>query len=175
MHEIAKILASSLAPEERRSFETFRSFVGAVDDETAAARLAERLGVGIRERVQEFTEWMRRRKMSPESRQAALEAVEAVTRKAEQLGLIEHVIVAAAFEPRLFVAAPRQLRQNGGDRRSKCFQHCDVPIPGGTSAYFLARMERDRPDLLDEFRKGEIPSVRQAAIRAGWVKMRRAR
>ena len=173
--EVGKMLVSSLAPAERKSFETFRSFVAAVDNATAAAGLADDFGRGIPEQVREFVEWMRRNDIPPDSRQTALEAVASVTRKAERLGLIDQTIAAADFEPRLFLAAPRRLQRNGGDRRSKRVQLCGAPIPGGTSSYFLGRLERDRPDLLDAYRRGEIPSVRQAAIRAGWVKPRGGR
>jgi hypothetical protein len=173
--EIGNMLVSSLAPAERKAFEAFRSFVGAVDDCAAAASLTENFGAGLAEGVQEFAAWMHQRDLAPDSQRAALEAVEAVTREAERLGLIEKSIAAADFAPRHFQSAPRRLQRNGGDRRSKQIQPCDVTIPGGTSAYFVARLARDRPDLLAELRRGAIPSVRQAAIRAGWVKPRGVR
>jgi hypothetical protein len=42
----------------------------------------------------------------------------------------------------------------------------------GTSAdYLLARIERDTPEILEKYKQGEFPSVRQAAIAAGIVKV----
>ena len=111
MHrEIAEMLVRVLSPLERKAFQEFRSFVDAPDDLAAGAGLADDLGVHIPEQVQHFADWMRRRGIPPDSRKAALAAVEAVTRKAERLGFVEHGIANAAFEPRLFQAAPRRLQ-----------------------------------------------------------------
>jgi hypothetical protein len=37
--------------------------------------------------------------------------------------------------------------------------------------YLLARIERDTPEILEKYKQGEFPSVRQAAIAAGIVKV----
>jgi hypothetical protein len=51
----------------------------------------------------------------------------------------------------------------------------NVNIPraeGGNKAeYLLRRLKRDRPDILEAYGRGEYPSVRQAAIAAGIVKV----
>lgn len=41
----------------------------------------------------------------------------------------------------------------------------------GNKAYTLARLKRSHPDILEALQRGEFPSVRQAAIAAGIVKV----
>lgn len=63
------------------------------------------------------------------------------------------------------------LQKHGGDRRSeqaKRDQACDTRLKYGTVEYFLARLERDHPDIDPD----DYPSVRQAAIAAGIVKVK---
>jgi hypothetical protein len=43
---------------------------------------------------------------------------------------------------------------------------------GNQAAYFLARLKRDRPDLLESFYKGDFKSARAAAIAAGIIKVK---
>jgi hypothetical protein len=43
---------------------------------------------------------------------------------------------------------------------------------GNKADYLTARIARDRPDVLERMKAGEFPSVRQAAIAAGIVKVK---
>lgn len=43
---------------------------------------------------------------------------------------------------------------------------------GSCRDYWVARMKRDRPDLIERLEEGEFPSVRAAAIEAGIVKVK---
>lgn len=52
------------------------------------------------------------------------------------------------------VVGGRKLMANGGDRRSEQFQpdNINLKTKGGTDpSYLLARLERDRPDVLNFF------------------------
>lgn len=42
---------------------------------------------------------------------------------------------------------------------------------GETKSYLLRRLARDNPEILNQWERGEFPSVRQAAIAAGIVKV----
>ena len=61
----------------------------------------------------------------------------------------------------------------GGDRRSETIQvamrHLNEESSTST-ARILARLARDRPDLLAEYKAGAFPSARAAAIEAGFIK-----
>ena len=47
-----------------------------------------------------------------------------------------------------------------------------LPIPRTVVPdYLLARLARDHPEILDGYERGDYPSVRQAAIAAGIVKL----
>lgn len=65
---------------------------------------------------------------------------------------------------------PKELAKQG--RQSK-LDNCQVygnEIQGGNNAsYLTARIARDRPDILDEMKRGKYRSVRAAAIDAGIV------
>jgi hypothetical protein len=70
-------------------------------------------------------------------------------------------------------AEARALREHGGDRRSEAFQayHDKLEKKHGTSQdYLKARLQRDRPDLLEAYARQEFPSLRAAAKAAGFVK-----
>lgn len=63
----------------------------------------------------------------------------------------------------------------GGDRRSKEFNNFQaynskVEKWGNHKTYILKRLERDYPDILAAYKRGEYPSARQAGIAAGFVK-----
>ena len=63
----------------------------------------------------------------------------------------------------------------GGDRRSEAArenQGSRSTLIGRASDYRVARIARDRPDILARMKAGEFPSVRQAAQAAGIVKKR---
>lgn len=70
---------------------------------------------------------------------------------------------------------PINLQQWGGDRKSQEHQnqgsHDYLDIGRGTD-YRIARLQRDRPDILEGLKEGQYRSVRQAAIAAGIVKDR---
>jgi hypothetical protein len=73
----------------------------------------------------------------------------------------------------------RKLRQHGGDHTSQKFRKGEQPYHdkvapwyGTNRSYLLARLERDRPDILEAFQRGEYRSVKAAAIHAGFVKDR---
>ena len=71
-------------------------------------------------------------------------------------------------------AEGRKLASHGGDRRSqdaKAFQGSDVTtLKGRGRDYLLARLERDRPEVLAALRAGQHKSVHAAALAAGIVK-----
>lgn len=69
-----------------------------------------------------------------------------------------------------------KLGRQGGDRRSKAaranqgYNNNNITLKRGTSAsYTLARLARDRPDLLKRVQANEL-SANAAAIEAGWRK-----
>jgi hypothetical protein len=68
-----------------------------------------------------------------------------------------------------------KLRTHGGDRKgdgARADQGADGTLKRGSNsnAYLRARLSRDRPDK-ERLDRGEFPSVRQAAIAAGIVKV----
>jgi len=64
--------------------------------------------------------------------------------------------------------------KHGGDRKSRDNQGVYVTLIRGSNSadYLTARIARDRPDILERMKAGEFPSVRQAAIEAGIVRVR---
>ena len=72
------------------------------------------------------------------------------------------------------IKAGRKLASHGGDRRSqdaKTVQGSDVTtLKGRGRDYLLARLERDRPEVLAELRAGKHKSVHAAALAAGLIK-----
>jgi hypothetical protein len=64
-------------------------------------------------------------------------------------------------------AKAKPLAKHGGERK----QGNNVTlVRGNKPGYLLARLARDRPDLLGAFERGEYPSARAAAIAAGIIK-----
>lgn len=66
------------------------------------------------------------------------------------------------------------LAKNGGDRRSEGrdqANHISLKQHGTGVDYLLRRLLRDAPEFVSRYEKGEFPSVRQAAIAAGIVKV----
>ncbi len=43
-------------------------------------------------------------------------------------------------------------------------------IKSGSNEYWLGRVARDRPDVLEEMKQGKFESVKSAVIAAGWLK-----
>jgi len=68
----------------------------------------------------------------------------------------------------------RPLAKHGeiGNGRSR---GSDRNLSGRGTAYWTARIARDRPDVLERMRRGEFTSVRAAAIEAGVIKPKAAR
>ena len=66
-----------------------------------------------------------------------------------------------------------RIGSHGGDRKSEEYknQACDASLKHGTKDYFLARLERDHPDILSDYELGHYKSVRAAAIAAGIIKV----
>ena len=65
-----------------------------------------------------------------------------------------------------------QLGKHGGDRRSeqaRVDQACNASLKYGTAEHWLARLDRDRPDLAERVRGGDL-SANAAAIEAGFRK-----
>jgi len=58
-----------------------------------------------------------------------------------------------------------------GGRGNKALDNVNSFSGGNQKTYLLARLERDRPDILDDLRQGKHKSVNQAAIAAGIVKV----
>jgi hypothetical protein len=68
----------------------------------------------------------------------------------------------------------KQLKSHGGDRKSgKAKEHQDyhgnVDQQGNSSEYRIARLKRDAPEIAIALARGEYPSVRAAAMAAGFV------
>ena len=81
---------------------------------------------------------------------------------------------AVGFE--VAVKGGRRLGSHGGDRRSEGVKeqgaNSTLKTRGSTQAdYILARLERDRPDILNEFHQGVHKSARAAGIAAGIIKV----
>ena len=69
----------------------------------------------------------------------------------------------------------KPLAAHGGDRKSENADQGDnvtLKARGNAPDYLTARIARDRPDILEQMKAGEFPSVRQAAIAAGIVRER---
>lgn len=62
-----------------------------------------------------------------------------------------------------------ELPAHGGDRTEQV-DNVKLAEGGNSQAYLLRRLQRDRPDLLEQVKTGEIRSVRAAAIKADIVK-----
>jgi hypothetical protein len=67
-----------------------------------------------------------------------------------------------------------ELMANGGDRKSEEFKENQpsqrrLKSYGATSDYLRARLERYHPGILAKFERGELKSIRQAAIEAGII------
>ncbi len=43
-------------------------------------------------------------------------------------------------------------------------------IKSASNEYWLGRLARDRPDILEEMKQGKFESVKSAVIAAGWLK-----
>ncbi len=43
-------------------------------------------------------------------------------------------------------------------------------IKSGSQEYWIGRLARDRPDVLEEMKQGKFESVKSAVIAAGWLK-----
>lgn len=76
-------------------------------------------------------------------------------------------------KPAAAVGAPKgndNARQNNVD--SINIDSRETPRAGGTSAeYLVRRIKRDAPEIAEELARGELPSARAAAIKAGIVKV----
>lgn len=57
------------------------------------------------------------------------------------------------------------LRKTAGNPHNS--NYCNTRIKSGTVQYYRARLQRDRPDILEALDRGEYPSTRQACIAAG--------
>jgi hypothetical protein len=68
----------------------------------------------------------------------------------------------------------KQLKSHGGDRKSGKIKedqgyHDNVDQRGTSSEYRIARLRRDAPEIATALARGEYPSVRAAAMAAGFV------
>jgi len=68
----------------------------------------------------------------------------------------------------------KQLKSHGGDRKSGKIKenqgyHDNVDQRGTSSEYRIARLKRDAPEIATALARGEYPSVRAAAMAAGFV------
>jgi hypothetical protein len=57
-----------------------------------------------------------------------------------------------------------------GPGRGKQTPNKPPKIKTGTTEYWVARIARDRPDVLERMKQGEFESVREAVRAAGWQK-----
>ena len=172
---LGTLLLSGLAPAARGRFGWFARFVGTGDDSVAASKLAGCDSERGYELVCAYLVHLRVEGVDADGQRERINALATLVTRAHRLGVclwvldVDRVFTLAAQTP------ARQLLPNGGDRRSPRFQRCDQPLRRGCAGYFLARLARDRPDILAGYRRGEYRSARQAAIAAGFVRARIAR
>lgn len=167
---LGDLLISGLDADDRAAFGELVRFLDADDDAQAARELVSRYRRRPEETMRAFAAWLEREAGLGDRFRESVTAAHAVCRKAASLGISDYSLQLADLCPRVFRQPARDLRQNGGDRRSASFQRCEKPLARGSVGYFLGRLERDRPDLLEAYRRGEYRSIRQAAIAAGYVK-----
>jgi hypothetical protein len=80
--------------------------------------------------------------------------------------------IALSEQPKTVDASP------GGDRKSNHYNHNNNDLPdrpsrqGTDPEYLMARLARDYPEVVEQVKAGEFPSVRAAAVAAGIVKPR---
>lgn len=67
-------------------------------------------------------------------------------------------------------AVPLKEFGEAGPGRGKRVPGKAPTIKTGTNAYWLGRIARDRPDILEAMKRGEYLSVREAVQAAGWRK-----
>lgn len=169
---LVEMLTSPLSPAERIALLELGRVLDVDDEGWIVDRLVWSDGVYVADAIRRYIADAAERDVPDDDLRLVLGAVGKVTSKAHELGQTEYAVRPDVFLPRLFREPPRGLRSNGGDRRSREYQHCDLSMRYGTVDYFLARLKRDRPDLLRAYRSGELASVRQAAIEAGFIKPR---
>ena len=67
------------------------------------------------------------------------------------------------------------LNENGGDRKTEGARselQSNTEKRGNSNSYLLKRLKRDHPQIAEDYIQGNYPSVRQAAIAAGIVKVK---
>ncbi len=60
------------------------------------------------------------------------------------------------------------LKPHGGKREQ--VDNVNLPKAGNSSTYLLSKLNRDHPDIANDYAEGKFKSVRAAAIHAGIVK-----
>jgi len=65
-------------------------------------------------------------------------------------------------------AIKKKLEGHGGARKSGEHQPEDLRLKYGSNEYWTARLERDRPDILEAFNRGEYRNLHQATIETGF-------
>ena len=67
----------------------------------------------------------------------------------------------------------KQGEHEGNQYTERNVDNVNIPMPkgGNQSTYLLKRLKRDAPEIADDYIDGKYPSVRQAAIAAGIVKV----
>jgi hypothetical protein len=98
----------------------------------------------------------------------------ATRRRKRRLRIIDESDVSKSIEDVASNAKP--IGKHGGDRKSEQRngdQGDYITLTRGTTGanYLTRRIARDAPDILEQMKAGEFPSVRQAAIAAGIVKV----
>lgn len=85
----------------------------------------------------------------------------------------EQMIVYARMpvDERAKTAAPLA-EPNTTNRHNRSVDNVNARPTGNSGDYLTRRIARDRPDILERMKAGEFPSVRQAAIEAGIVKVK---
>jgi hypothetical protein len=103
---------------------------------------------------------------------ATFQRCESVLQEQEARKARAIAISALSEQPKTVDASP------GGDRKSNHYNHNNNDLPdrpsrqGTDPEYLMARLARDYPEVVEQVKAGEFPSVRAAAVAAGIVKPR---
>lgn len=170
-NRVGDMYLSVLDSAEQMAILRLKQFFDAEDCADAVHQLLSQRD-GPEAAMRAFASWLAGEVGFGEQFRRSLEAADKILKKASALGTFDYALPLQVLCPRVFRRPQRRLGRNGGDRRSRSFQRCDTPLHRGTVDYFLARLELHRPDLLKAYQHGELRSVRQAAIAAGFLKPR---
>lgn len=95
----------------------------------------------------------------------------------DKIGFKEAVCLGKTLQEEIQDAKEKPLNEHGTNQHIECYKkdgayNVRSKKYGNNIEYQLKRLARDAPEILDQLEKGEIPSVRQAAIKAGIVNIK---